>query len=78
MKVYLVYGNYYCGGYGQEIGGYGIFATKEEAEKVREKVLEDIRNSCDPEWESPDEAWIEIDEMTVGEECDIHLGGYAE
>lgn len=78
MKVFMVYGNDYVQGYGQYINLYGIFTSKEEAEKTRDRVLKAIVDGCTGEWDCPDDAWVEIEEIVTDMDCDIYLGGYTE
>lgn len=78
MLVYLVYGNDYVQGYGQNINTYGIFTSKEEAMKTRERILKSIVDRCTDEYDCPDEAWVEVQGIITDMDCEIYLGGYCE
>lgn len=78
MLVFMVYGNDYVQGYGQMINTYGIFTTKEAAEKTRDRVIKSIIDGCTDEYDCPADAWVEIKEIVADMDCEIYLGGYCE
>lgn len=77
MKLYLVYEDV-CEEYGCELHAYGIFTSKENAEKLKNELLKDHKRQlkkteslfgCDP---------VIIDEFESNEYTDVYLGGYEE
>lgn len=82
MKVYLVYGNTWFGGYGEYINTFGVFSTRELAEKVKTQK-EDEYFKLDQQWlfhelDNRSDVEFEIKELEVDETIDESLGGYAE
>ena len=77
MKLYLVYEDV-CEGYGSELRAYGVFTSKEKAEKAKEKLIVDgkrprkirgLLGFIEP---------IMIKEFESDECVDEYLGGYEE
>ena len=82
MKVYLVYGNTWFGGYGEYINTFGVFSTRELAEKFKTQY-EDEYFKLDQQWlfhelDNRSDVEFEIKELEVDETIDESLGGYAE
>ena len=42
MKVYVLTGDTYVGSWGSEISLFGVFSTKDEAERLTDKIQCDI------------------------------------
>ena len=77
MKLYLVYEDVYEG-FGCELRAYGIFTSKEKAEKAKDRLLEDykrqLRKVRHPLGFDP----VIIVEFESNEYVDEYLGGYEE
>lgn len=43
-KLYLVYGNTWFGGYGEEIHIFGVFSSRKMAEKVKKQAEDNTSN----------------------------------
>ena len=41
-KIYVVYGETYYGGYGSYVGLFGVFSSKDLAEKSKTKIVEEL------------------------------------
>ena len=84
MKVYLVYGDVYFEQYGSEFHLFGVFTSKEMAEKVKNQKEEKFyrkemkEKSCYRNIDSREEVEFEIKEMQLDEICDLFVGGYVE
>ena len=83
MKVYLVYGNTWFGGYGEYIHTFGVFGTRELAEKVKTQKEDeyfklDQQRGSFRELDGRSDVVFEIKELEVDETMDEVLGGYAE
>ena len=84
MKVYLVYGDTYLQDYGSEFHLFGIFTSKEMAEKVKKQEEDKLyqqemkRKPCYRYINSRNEVEFEINEMQLDEICDLFVGGYVE
>lgn len=81
-KVYVVYGETYYGGYGSYVGLFGVFSSKELAEKAKqEKVKELFEENKNDDWatvSSTDDIHVYIKEIEEDRILNIELGGYAE
>lgn len=84
MKVYLVYGDVYFEQYGSEFHLFGVFTSKEMAEKVKNQKEEKFyrkemkEKQCYRNIDSREEVKFEIKEMQLDEICDLFVGGYVE
>ena len=84
MKVYLVYGDTYFQDYGSEFHLFGVFTSKEIAEKVKNQKEEEFyrkemkEKPCYRNIDSREEVEFEIKEMQLDEVCDLFVGGYVE
>ncbi len=84
MKVYLVYGDVYFRQYGSEFHLFGVFTSKEMAEKVKKQEEDKFfqqemkEKSCYRNIDSRKEVEFEIKEMQLDEICDLFVGGYVE
>lgn len=73
MKVYLLHGNT-CEQYGYEAHVFGIFNTREKAEKAAEKVMDRyLHNGV-----SLTSYDMDIVEFELNKDTDVFLGGYEE
>lgn len=81
-KIYVVYGEtYYCE-YGSYIGLFGVFSSKNLAEKAKTKIVKELfeKNKND-NWTtvtSIDDIHVYIEEIEEDKMLDMVLGGYAE
>lgn len=75
-KLYLVYGDTWFGCYGSEINIFGVFTSKEMAEKVK-KQKEDEYFENDQKSKFTEVAFY-IKEICVNTICNEYLGGYIE
>lgn len=84
MKVYLVYGDVYFEQYGSEFHLFGVFTSKQMAEKAKKQEEDKFfqqemkkklryRNI-----DSREEVEFEIKEMQLDKICDLLVGGYVE
>ena len=84
MKVYLVYGYVYFEQYGSEFHLFGVFTSKEMAEKVKKQKEDEFyqqemkKKSYYRNIDSREEVEFEIKEMQLDEICDLFVGGYVE
>lgn len=84
MKVYLVYGDVYFEQYGSEFHLFGVFTSKEMAEKVKKQKEDEFyqqemkKKSYYRNIDSREEVEFEIKEMQLDEICDLFVGGYVE
>lgn len=81
-KIYVVYGETYYGGYGSYVGLFGVFSSKDLAEKSKTKIVEELfeKNKND-NWTtvtSMDDIHVYIKEIEEDKMLNIGLGGYAE
>lgn len=81
-KIYVVYGETYYGGYGSYVGLFGVFSSKDLAEKAKTKIVEELfeKNKND-NWTtvtSMDDIHVYIKEIEEDKMLNIGLGGYAE
>lgn len=81
-KIYLVYGNTWFGGYGEEIHIFGIFSSREMAEKVKKQTEDEYferdQQSMFPELDDRSEVEFHIVEIPENTYVDETLGGYIE
>ena len=81
-RMYLVYGNTWFGGYGEEIHIFGIFSPREMAEKVKkqaeDRYFEQDQQSRFPELDDRSEVEFHIVEIPTDTYVDETLGGYIE
>lgn len=81
-RMYLVYGNTWFGGYGEEIHIFGIFSSHEMAEKVKkqaeDKYFEQDQQSRFSELDDRSEVEFHIVEIPTDTYVDETLGGYIE
>lgn len=81
-KIYIVFGETYYYGYGSYIGLFGVFSSKDLAEKAKqEKVKELFEKNKNDSWadvSSIDDIHVYIEEIEKDKMIDIELGGYAE
>lgn len=81
-KIYLVYGNTWFGGYGKEIHIFGIFSSREMAEKVKKQTEDEYferdQQSMFPELDDRSEVEFHIVEIPENTYVDETLGGYIE
>lgn len=82
MKLYLVYGDTWFGGYGAYINIFGVFDTLGKAEFVKaqaeEKYFKEDQESIFSELDHRSEVEFHIKEIETNAIIDEHLGGYAE
>jgi hypothetical protein len=84
MKVYLVYGDVYFEQYGSEFHLFGVFTSKEMAEKTKKQKEDEFyqqemkKKSGYRNIDSREEVEFEIKEMQLDEICDLFVGGYVE
>lgn len=81
-KIYVVYGETYYYGYGSYIGLFGVFSSKDLAEKAKNKMVKKLfeKNKNDS-WStitSTDDIRVYIEEIEEDKMLNIELGGYAE
>lgn len=69
MKVYLLQGNMYEQ-YGYEAHVFGIFSTREEAEKALDRCLDNYVSTTFYD--------VDIIEFELNKDTDVFLGGYEE
>lgn len=69
MKVYLLQGNM-CEQYGYEAHVFGIFSTREEAEKALDRCLDNYVSTTFYD--------VDIIEFELNKDTDVFLGGYEE
>ena len=69
MKVYLLQGNM-CEQYGYEAHVFGIFNTREEAEKALDRCLDNYVGTTLYD--------VDIVEFELNKDTDVFLGGYEE
>lgn len=72
MKVYVVAEDTYKGGYGSDIELFGIYSTKEQAEKRYNEIKTGNEDKYLYEGE------YGVYEMELNKDCRIDLGGYIE
>lgn len=81
-KVYVVYGETYYGGYGSYVGLFGVFSSKELAEKAKQKMVKELfeekKNDGRSDVSSIDDIHVYIEEVEEDKMLNIELGGYAE
>ena len=81
-KIYVVYGETYYYGYGSYIGLFGVFSSKDLAEKAKTKIVEELfeknKNDSWPTITSTDDIRVYIEEIEEDKMLNIELGGYAE
>lgn len=81
-KLYLVYGDTHFDGYGSYIHVFGIFRTREKAERVKVKkedeYFKEDQASAFSSLSCRSEVNFTIMEVEVGVPIDECLGGYAE
>lgn len=81
-KKYLVYGNTWFGGYGEEIHIFGIFSSREMAEKVKKQTEDEYferdQQSRFAELDDRSEVEFHIAEIPENTYVDETLGGYIE
>ena len=73
-KLYLVYGNTWFGGYGEEIHIFGVFSSRKMAEKVKKQD----QQSRFTELNDRSEVEFYIVEIPEDTRIDEKLGGYIE
>ena len=82
MKLYLVYGDTWFGGYGANINIFGVFDTLEKAELVKvqteEKYIKEDQESRFSELDNRSEVEFHIEEIEINAIIDKNLGGYEE
>lgn len=84
MKVYLVYGDVYFEQYGSEFHLFGVFTSKEMAEKIKKQKEDEFyqqemkKKSGYRNIDSREEVEFEIKEMQLDEICDLFVGGYVD
>lgn len=82
MKLYLVYGDTWFGGYGAYINIFGVFDTLEKAELVKvqaeEKYFKEDQESRFSELDNRSEVEFHIEEIEINAIIDKNLGGYEE
>lgn len=81
-KIYVVYGETYYGGYGSYVGLFGVFSSKDLAEKAKIKMVKELfeKNKND-DWAyvtSIDDIHVYVEEIEEDKTLNIGLGGYAE
>lgn len=81
-KIYVVYGETYYGGYGSYVGLFGVFSSKDLAEKAKIKMVKELfeKNKND-DWAyvtSIDDIHVYVEEIEEDKMLNIGLGGYAE
>lgn len=80
--MYLVYGNTWFGGYGEEIHIFGIFSSREMAEKVKKQAEDEYferdQQSMFTELDNRSEVEFHIVEIPTDTYVDETLGGYIE
>lgn len=77
MTLYLVHGNTWFEDYGYEEHVFGVFTSREKAEKakiVTEKRLQEEKRMID----DPEDVKLDILEVKADELIDVYLGGYVE
>ena len=81
-KLYLVYGNTWFGGYGEEIHNFGVFSSRKMAEKVKKQAedeyFEQDQQSRFTELNDRSEVEFYIVEIPEDTRIDEILGGYCE
>ncbi len=81
-KIYVVYGETYYGEYGSYVGLFGVFSSKELAEKAKIKMVKELfeknKNDDGSYVTSIDDIEVYIEEIEEDKMLDIYLGGYAE
>lgn len=81
-KLYLVYGNTWFGGYGEEIHIFGVFSSRKMAEKVKKQAedeyFEQDQQSRFTELNDRSEVEFYIVEIPEDTRIDEKLGGYIE
>ncbi|RGF28208.1 hypothetical protein DW106_08180 [Ruminococcus sp. AM09-18-1] len=81
-KLYLVYGNTWFGGYGEDIHIFGAFSSREMAEKVKKEAedeyFEQDQQSRFTELEDRSEVEFYIEEIYEDTHVDKAIGGYIE
>ena len=83
MKVYFVYGNTWFGGYGEYIHTFGVFRTRELAERVKTQKEDeyfklDQQQGLFHELDNRSDVEFKIKKLEVDKTIDKSLGGYAE
>lgn len=82
MKLYLIHGNAYYGGYGHEEHTFGIYTDKDKAEAAKKIVIEQLYDKeKDNDWSYVDDISdieVEILEIEANKIVNIELGGYVE
>lgn len=81
-KIYVVYGETYYGRYGSYVGLFGVFSSKDLAEKAKIKMVKElfVQNKND-KWadvSSMDDIHVYIEEIEKDKILNMELGGYAE
>lgn len=81
-KIYVVYGETYYYRYGSYVGLFGVFSSKDLAEKAKTKIVKELfeKNKND-NWTtvtSIDDIHVYIEEIEEDKILNIGLGGYAE
>lgn len=81
-KIYVVYGETYYGGYGSYVGLFGVFSSKDLAEKAKTKIVKELfeknKNDGWSDVTSIDDIHVYIEEIEKDKILNIELGGYAE
>ena len=81
-KVYVVYGETYYYAYGSYVGLFGVFSSKDLAEKAKTKIVEQLfeknKNDDCTTVTSTDDIHVYIEEIEEDKMINIVLGGYAE
>lgn len=81
-NMYLVYGNTWFGGYGEEVHIFGIFSSREMAEKVKKQAEDEYferdQQSMFTELDDRSEVEFHIVEIPTDTYVDETLGGYIE
>lgn len=81
-KIYAVYGETYYYRFGSYVGLFGVFSSKDLAEKAKTKIVKELfeKNKNDG-WTtvtSIDDIHVYIEEIEEDKMLDMQLGGYAE
>ena len=81
-KIYVVYGETYYGRYGSYVVLFGVFSSKDLAEKAKIKMVKELfeKNKND-DWAyvtSIDDIHVYVEEIEEDKMLNIGLGGYAE
>lgn len=81
-KIYVVYGETYYYKFGSYVGLFGVFSSKDLAEKAKqEKIKELFEKNKNGGWStvtSTDDIHVYIKEIEEDKMLNIELGGYAE